>query len=369
MKKLFVTLGFILLINGIFQSARACTDFRLTGQDGTVLIARSLEFGLDLKSELLSAPRGTAISNTTPNGKSGMSWKAKYGSVFLDALGTGYAIDGLNEQGLSIESLYLPGLTQYQDIPAGQEKNAISYLHFGDWVLGNFKNVDEVKQALNSIHVYSQPMPQMNNVVFPLHYAIYDSTGKGIVVEFVGGKMSVYDNTLGIMTNSPIYSWHESNLDNYLHLSPYTPNPIIANGVTYIATGTGTGMLGLPGDVSPPSRFIKMAALLKTVLPVQNADALVNLAQHIMNTVDIPIGFVRQNTDKSAPPNELTQWVIFKDLTHKVFYYRTYNDLSLHSVDLAKVNFAENAPPLKMSIVSKQMVIDMTSTFLGGSKK
>ncbi len=361
-------LGCILTLCFMLQPCFACTDFRLTAKDGTIVIARSLEFGLDLNSDLMTSPRGTSITNTAPNGKPGLAWKAKYGTIYLDALGTGYAVDGMNEQGLSIESLYLPGLTQYQTVPAGKENQSLSYLHFGDWVLGNFKNVDEVKQALQNVFVFSEPMPQMNNVVFPLHYAIYDSSGKGIVVEFVEGKLNIYENKMGVMTNCPIYSWHTSNVQNYLNLSPYTPNPIIANGVTYVATGTGTGMLGLPGDVSPPSRFIKTAVLLKTVLTPANADETINLAQHIINTVDIPLGFVRQNQDKNAPANELTQWIVIKDLTHKIFYYRTYHDLALRSVDLSKIDFSEKAPQLKMPIASKQTVIDMTSQFLQSRK-
>src|SRR5687767_5573438 len=102
---------------GIFaQLAGACTDFRLTAQDGTILIARSMEFALDLKSNLRSSPRNREFKALAPSGKTGFSWKAKYGYVYLDGLNVDMATDGMNEQGLSFEALYLPGLAEYQTL-------------------------------------------------------------------------------------------------------------------------------------------------------------------------------------------------------------------------------------------------------------
>ncbi|TAK75088.1 MAG: choloylglycine hydrolase family protein [Gammaproteobacteria bacterium] len=365
MKKFFSTIS---LSAALFCSSlsigQACTDFRLSAQDGTVMITRSMEFALELNSNVMTSPRGRTISDTAPNGKAGMSWKTTYGYVFLDGLNTGIVADGMNEQGLSVEGLYLPGETQYQTVPDGQESHAVSYLHFGDWVLGNFKTVEEVRQALAGIFVFAQALPQFNNLIFPLHYAIYDSSGKGMVVEFVGGKVNIFDNLVGIMTNSPTYDWHIANLRNYISLTPITPKPVVVNGITFAATGQGAGMVGLPGDISPPSRFVKVAVMLKTVLPPKNAEEALNIAQHIINNVDIPLGFVREAQKMGTATNELTQWVVFKDLTHKMFYYRTYGDLTLHAVDLSKINFAENTPQLKMPIASKPYIMDMTQQLM-----
>ncbi len=346
----------------------ACTDFRLTAQDGTIVIARSLEFAQDLKSSLMTSPRGKKFSDTAPDGKPGMNWTAKYGYVFLDALDSGITVDGMNEQGLSVEALYLPNETQYQTVPDGKDNQAIAYFHLGDWILGNFKTVDEVKQALPTVYVFSQALPQFNNFVFPIHFAVYDNSGKGLVIEFINGKLTTYDNEVGVMTNSPAYSWHITNLRNYVNLTPAQPKPIIDNGIKFIATGQGAGMMGLPGDISPPSRFVKVSIMKNTVLAPNNANEAVNIAQHIINNVDIPLGFVREGQASDKASSELTQWVVFKDLTHKMFYYRTYGDLTLHAVDLTKLNLAENSPILKMPITSKQYVMDMTKQFMGAGK-
>lgn len=347
----------------------ACTDIKVTAQDGTVVIARSMEFAVDLKSNLMTAPRNTAFNMIAPNGKSALSWKNQYGYVFLDGLGSGMAVDGMNEQGLSVEALYLPGETQYQTVPQGHENQTLPYLRLGDWILGNFKTIDEVKKSLSKVYVVAEKIPEAKDYIFPLHFSVYDKTGKGIVIEFIKGKMQISDNHTGVMTNSPRYEWQTTNLRNYVNLSPTNPKPVIDDGITYAATGQGAGMVGLPGDVSPPSRFVKMAIMLKTILPPSNAEEAVNMAQHIINNVDIPRGFVREKQNLNTATNETTQWVVFKDLKNGIFYYRTYGDLALHAVNLSKVNLAENAPQLKMPIYSKPSIVDMTSAFLKNNRQ
>lgn len=352
-----------ILTAACFQSALACTDFRITANDGTVLITRTLEFAMDLKSNLRSSPRERNFAATAPNGKAGMTWKSKYGYVYLDGLDQDFAIDGLNEQGLSFEYLYLPNETQYQTVPEGQEAHAISQLNFGDWVLGNFKSVDEVKAALPNILVYAQAVAAADNTVFPLHAAIYDHSGKGIVVEFVKGKINVHDNQIGVMTNSPTYDWHITNLRNYVNMSPINPKPVFVKGIEFVATGQGAGMKGLPGDISPPSRFVKMAIMLQTVVPSADITAALNTAQHVINNVDIPLGFVRE-AQTGDIVNEYTQWTLFKDLSHKTFYYKTYDDTSVRMVTLADVDFSPKAPLLKMPLARPQTISDVTDLFI-----
>jgi choloylglycine hydrolase len=122
-------------------------------------------------------------------------------------------------------------------------------------------------------------------------------------------------------------------------------------------------MLGLPGDYSPPSRFVKASVLLKTALQPNDATDAVNLATHIMNNFDIARGTVRAKSNGNES-NEITQWTVFRDLTHKIFYYRTYSDLTLHSIDLSKIDFSANAARLKMPVADQQVVLDMTQRFL-----
>jgi len=361
MKKIITSITLTLLLLGL-NSANACTDFRVQAKDGTTLIARSMEFALDLHSNVRNSNRGREFNSMTPNGKPGLNWKAKYGYLYVDGLDHEYTVDGMNEKGLSFEFLYLPGQTTYQTLPTGKEKQGVLYMQFGDWVLSNFSSVEEVRSALSSIYVYQGFLPGMNNMVFPLHASIFDSTGKGIVVEFINGQMKIHDN-IGVMTNSPTYDWHMSNLRNYLNLSPFSPNPITINGITYSATGQGAGSLGLPGDISPPSRFVKTAFLLKVAYTPNNAEDALSLAQHIINNVDIPAGLAQSMVNGKVSV-ETTQWVVFKDLTHKMFYYRSYDNMTLHSIDMNKLNFADSTPKFKLPLASKAYVLDETKNLL-----
>jgi choloylglycine hydrolase len=333
--------------------AIGCTDFRVMAKDGTVVIARSMEFAADLKSNLRTSNRNRVNNMTAPDGKPGLAWKSKYGYLYLD---------GMNEAGLSFEALYLPNLAAYQAVPAGKDNQALPYIHLGDWVLGNFKTVDEVKAALQSVYVYEEKIPGQGDMVFPLHFSIYDNTGKGIVVEYVAGKLTIYDS-IGVLTNSPIYSWHTTNLENYLHLSPLNPKSVAISGKTFEANGQGFGMIGLPGDITPPSRFVKVATLAKAAVPAEDATGAVNLAEHIINNVDIVRGIAREPISGNYI-DETTQWTVFKDLTHKIFYYHTYNDLTLRSVAMDKMDFTENAPRLMMPIASPATIMDVTTPFL-----
>ncbi|HTM62985.1 MAG TPA: choloylglycine hydrolase family protein [Gammaproteobacteria bacterium] len=339
----------------------ACTDITLTAKDGSQIVARTLEFAMPMNSSIVSNPRGTAYAPTAPDGKPAMSWKAKYGYLFVNAFDQSFTVDGMNDQGLAFEYLYLPGFTTYQTVPAGKDAQAIPYYNFGDWVLGNFKSVDEVRQALTSIYVYEQSLPIAGGMIFPLHAAIHDASGKGIVVEFVNGNMNVHDY-VGVMTNSPPYDWQVLNLPQFFNLSPYNPKPIIVSGVAYGVNGQGAGMLGLPGDISPPSRFVKMAFMLQYSYQTDTALKAINLAEHIINNVDIPAGIAREKTN-DTDSYETTQWTVFKDLTHKIFYYHSYDDLTLRSIDMNQLDLTEKGQRLSIPISNPPTIMDVTAKY------
>lgn len=361
-RKLWKSILVFVLGIGFNNLATACTDIRIIAQDKSVIIARSMEFAEDMHSNLRTSPQGRVFNTVASDGTPGMSWTAKYGYIYLDGMNLDFAVDGFNEKGLSFEALYLPGLAGYQTVEKNQNKRALPYLNIGDWALSNFATVDEVRAALPSIVLFAQLQTGMGDFVAPLHFSFQDASGKGIVAEYINGMLSIYDN-IGIMTNAPAYSWHTTNLNNYTQLKPTNPAPVIVDGVTYVATGQGSGMLGLPGDISPPSRFVKMAVMLSVVAPAADAKAAVNLAEHVINNVDIPFGFVREPGSGNYT-SEYTQWVVFKDLTNKVFYYRTYFDMSLHAVNFANIDVSPKGPKLKMPIASQEYVNDLTAEFI-----
>lgn len=361
MRGIMMRLIFFLLISSAF----ACTDFVVSAKDGSLVNGRSLEFAVELQAELRIKPRAQKRVSDAPgqngqNGqKPGVSWVSKYGYLGVFGSEFNFAFDGMNEAGLSFGYLWLLNVTEYPTLSDQDFGRALDFTDFCDWVLGNFSTVAEVKAALLNVRIWGHPIPQLG--LAPVHAAIHDAKGNHLVVEFVGGQMQVYENPMSVLTNSPPFDWQIANLQNYLNLTPYNPNPTNFRGVTLQVPGQGSGLLGLPGDWSPPARFVKMITFLRFVQGAATHEEAINLAEHLLNTVDIPKGTVR---DPDKDSGDYTQWIIIKDLTQKGFYFRSYRDLALKKVDLKKLDFTkETKKGLPLDL--KRGYFDVTDSFRG----
>ncbi|OGC03847.1 hypothetical protein A2276_08355 [candidate division WOR-1 bacterium RIFOXYA12_FULL_43_27] len=332
MKKLVVICVLFCLIA---PQAFTCTDFQIKAKDDSVVIGRSMEFPADLKSNVVVVPRG--IQNS------------KYAFIAIDALEIKNCyVDGFNEKGLSFDGLMFTGAEYQAPIPG-----KVVYLNnLTSWVLGNFATVDEVKKALPQITISESPIKKVKDL--GMHFAVHDALGKNLVIECINGEIKVYDNPIGVMTNRPEFDWHINNLRNYINLDSRDKKPKTINGQKIEPTGVGSGMLGLPGDWTPPSRFVRTALCLNAALQPKNSAEAVNLAEHILNIVDIPKGVVKEPT--AFPFVDLygnAQWVIIKDLTNKVLYYKTYDNTAWKTIDLKKFNLDPGNPIKSVSIGEK----------------
>lgn len=339
--------------------ALACTDVRLIAGDGSPTTVRTMEFALDLASEVQIVPRGVNFVSPAPNGE-GLKWTSKYGFVAMNAFDQPVATDGLNEKGLGFGALYLPGETKYQDVGPGAAARALSNARFGNWVLSNFATVDEVRNALPDVTVWGETVPQLGSFS-PLHYSIHDASGNSLVIEFVDGKAHVYDNKVGVLTNSPTYDWHLQNLRNYVNLTAVNAAPVKVGNVTYAGTGQGSGLHGLPGDPTPPSRFVMAAATAYLADTPKNAAEALIVAEHLINRVDIPKGLVRDYSNGGKPTGDYTQWTTFRDHANTVYYWKTYNDPGLRAVDLKTLDFKAGQPLRSLSIASTKPTVQMMS--------
>jgi choloylglycine hydrolase len=143
------------LLGSALQPAFACTGIRLIAQDGTVVPARTMEFAIDIQSDIVMVPRGYARTGTTPDGKEGLKWKSKYASVGLNGVGLPVLFDGLNEKGLSAGTFYFPTSAGYMPYAAADAGKTISQWEVGSWILENFASVDEVKANIGNVVVPS----------------------------------------------------------------------------------------------------------------------------------------------------------------------------------------------------------------------
>jgi choloylglycine hydrolase len=345
MNRTLIALTFAGALAGLGASdAEACTSMIFKAEDGTRIYARTMEWGAsDLKSEMMLVPRSMAFSSALGDGKTGASWKNKYGFVGVNADNLAYATDGMNEAGLTVGVLFFPGFAKYQEVKADELTTTVSNVDLANYILGNFKTVDEVRAAMPKIRVVRNAQIEKEfGTPLPLHHIVSDATGASIVIEYVDGQVSVAENKVGVLTNSPNYDWHLLNLRNYANLKAQAPPPRSIDGVSLAPFGAGSGMLGLPGDFTPPSRFVRAVAFVNTMIPAKNAADAVNAASVMLNNFDIPKGLVREG---SAEDFHLgyTQWSVIADMSHKVYYYWTMYDRRMRSVDLSKLDFAAKA--------------------------
>jgi choloylglycine hydrolase len=342
--------------------ADACTTLLITAKDGAVVSGRTMEFGFDVHSEVMVVPAGTAMTGSLPDGTKGISYSTKYGMIGANAMGFDVIVDGINEQGLFVSDLYFPGYAGYANATSANGSRAMASYELGNWLLGNFATVDEVRAHIADIVLVNTGVEALGGPP-PLHFIVRDRSGKSLVIEPVDGQLKVYDNPVGVMTNSPSFDWHLTNLRNYIGLTPQNAAPIELGGnLTLPQFGQGSGMVGLPGDASPPARFVRAVAYSQTALPVKTASEAVLQVFHIMNNFDIPLGSVR---DKSGGVVHVdyTVWTSVADLKNDRWYFRTYNDQAIRLVDLHKALAAAGDKVRVIPMDFKQDIIDVSSAF------
>jgi choloylglycine hydrolase len=323
--------------------ASACTGISLASDDGGVIVARTVEWALgDAKhNQIVIFPRGKVFRAQTPDGLNGMTWKGKFGLVSVGAYDQPHGPDAMNEMGLYVGVYYFPGYADYKQYDKKHAERSMSVGDFMQWMLSSFETVEEVRRNLDKVLVVDVKDPRFGGAPLPFHWKIADSTGASIVVEIVnGGEIRVYDTFKGVIANSPTYDWHLTNLRNYLSLSTQPAAPLTIDGESIVPFGGGSGLVGLPGDFTPPSRFVRAAVLTATARPLPTSVEAVFEAFRILDGFNIPVG-VTGKPDKIASDIEsATQITTAADLTNKRYYFHTMSNREVRMIDLSKIDFA-----------------------------
>lgn len=335
MKTKAFTFLMMLAIVGIHHTADSCTGITLKSADGAKIVARTVEWANgESPSDYIIVPHGYTKQSMLPDGtRTGMKYTAFYGYVGLAS--EDYVIEGLNEAGLSAGLFYFPKFGSYPKYNPSEKDVTISDTEFVAWILGNFEVVDDVIAALATVNVVATD-PRAET----LHWRVADKSGRQIVIEYINGIPMVNENKLGVLTNSPDYDWHIANLNNYINLhSGGVPQHDFGN-ISVFPLGSGTGLLGLPGDMTPPSRFIR-AAFFQTSAPVlDTAEQTVNQAFDVLGSLKIPIGAQFDNPQKVPDIPSATQWTSVSDMTNNRIYYTTMYNPIIRKFDLNKIDFA-----------------------------
>jgi len=344
-----------------------CTSFVIKTKDGSPIYGRTMEWGaFDLQAELVLVPRGQSFVSELGGGQKGMSWRNKYGFVAINAVKKPFVTDGMNETGLTLGVLYFPEFAEYQPLEAGKEAHTINNVDLSAYILGQFETVEAIREALPELRVvYNEDIIEAFGAPAPLHLVVTDRSGASIVIEYVKGVLHIHDNKIGVMTNAPTYDWHLLNLRNYPQLRAFggsTRNEI--NGVSLAPFGAGSGMMGLPGDTTPVSRFVRAVAFTQTLIPPEDVQAGINEASRILNNFDISRGLVREGESPENYHLNFTQWSTIGDIRNRRYYWWTEHNRRMRMVDLNRLRFDEGpVRSIPLDEVREEDIKDRTQDF------
>ncbi|MEI6361310.1 MAG: linear amide C-N hydrolase [Actinomycetes bacterium] len=338
-----------------------CTDLRLVRLADLRVSARTLDFAYELGSTVEVVPRGQNWTATKTHGAiAPLSWTNNLGFVGMGAFGFDqFFADGLNEAGLSVGTLWLPETKLPESPPTTGTAPALDFVNLAGWLLGTCSTVADVKAALTKVQIWNAPVKDLwpegrpvpdkleplMNWAFTEHLAIHDASGADLVVEFLDGQAQVHDNVIGVLTNSPVYPWHVTNLRNFIGLTNVDPKPYNLMGMPVTGTGNGTGLMGLPGDVTPPSRFVRATVLTQVASTAGSAREAVNQAFHSLDLVSVPRNL--------AASGDYTQWYVVRDHDNLVYYVRSYDGWTtdVHDLRALKVDQAGASSTLPLPSV------------------
>lgn len=256
--------------------------------------------------------------------------------------------DAVNEKGLCIAGLNFPKNAVYQTPVPG--KTNLAQFELIPWLLGQFSTVSEVRKALSSLvltnDAFCGQLPPT-----PLHWIIADAS-EAITVESVADGLKVYDNPVGILTNNPPFDRQLFNLNNYMNLSPKQPCNRFSEQLPLSTYCLGMGGLGLPGDLSSMSRFVRAAFTKMNSVSGDSEEESVSQFFHILGSVDQQRGCSEDEDGKY----EITLYTSCCNAATGAYYYTTYNNHQITAVDMHRVDL-DSADLKRYPLEDKEQIL------------
>lgn len=341
-----------------------CTSLSYSDAAGRIYFGRTLELTVDLPYQIAFFPAGFPIRSEV-EGHPPLQFEARHGVLGVTmpariptpdaplAVDDFKVLEGLNDQGLTFSLLSYPVASGPQQAVA-MTQAVLSASDLGTWVLGQFATVADVKAALALQPVVLQPLAILGGVVSPFHYVVHDASGAALVIEFNRGKMSVYDNPVGVMTNGPEFPWHLTNLNNYTFLTNVDTPSASFGRYRAVQPDSGIATAGLPASNTSVGRFVRAAFYAHYAEKAATPEAAVGTLAHILNNFDRPRGVSIDYPDSgggghlevaglepekgTAYATEFTTWTSLSDLDRKLFFVRDYGSLNFTRFDLGELS-------------------------------
>ncbi|MGL4106940.1 choloylglycine hydrolase family protein [Clostridium sp. LP20] len=302
-----------------------CTVITLESMQGENFFGRTMDFSYPIEAGLYVIPRKNQWYSTVTMKKYIDSYSfICIGQESDDILGV---FDGVNERGFAAAVLYFNGYAYY-DLPT-KDKKPIGSLDFLHYILGSCSSVDDLKGLLKNISIIGQEDP-VTKIAAPLHWIATDRSGKSVVIEQTKTGLNMINNPIGVMSNSPDFSWHMTNLRNYMDLSIEQRKEAYWKDVSLKPFGQGTGSRLLPGGFTSPERFVRTAFLKTHVQVPRDRSETIISCFHIMNSVSIPKGIVI--TDRGT--YDYTKYIAFMSTNTCEYYFKTHENDQIITVSL-----------------------------------
>lgn len=312
-----------------------CTALTIATSNGYHLFGRSLDSSHNFNLTVHFIPRNYIWKNVITNKTNNI----KYAILGMGIISDGHPLiaDGFNEKGLACAALNFPDYASYnKDLING--KINIGPYDLILWILSNCEKVSEVKNALKNINIVNIPFSKSTPIPL-IHWLVYDKDDNCIVIEKTKGKLKVYDNKIGVLTNSPTFDWQITNLRQYINLTSTQPEEVMWHNQQLTPLSNGIGLTGFPGDFSSVSRFIR-AAYLKIHVDVGDDElsGVTTLFKVLDNTAMIYGSVITSKNLKFK-----TFYKSSMCLEKGIYYYNTYNNnqvtaISMFNEDLDTAN-------------------------------
>lgn len=237
--------------------------------------------------------------------------------------------DATNEKGLSMAGLNFPSNAEY--LPKKQGKDNITPFEFIPWILGQCATVGEAREKLKNLNLLCEDFSKELKLS-PLHWMISDRD-ESIVVEPLKDGLKIYDNPVGVMTNNPTFDFHMLNLANFMGITREEPTSRFSENLKLKPYSRGMGAIGLPGDLSSASRFVKAAFTKLNSVSSDSESESVSQFFHILNSVAQQKGCCR--VEKGF---EYTIYSSCCNTDKGIYYYTTYENSQITGIDMRKEN-------------------------------
>lgn len=234
--------------------------------------------------------------------------------------------DAVNEKGLCMAGLNFVGNAVYGTVKEGKDNLAV--YEFMPWILSQCKTVSEARTLLANINLVDEPF-DASLPVAQLHWILSDGM-ESLTIESVREGLRVYENPVGILTNNPSFEQQMFQLNNYMSLSPKNPQNHFSDRLSFDIYCKGMGALGLPGDLSSQSRFVRAAFVKMNAVSGESEAESVSQFFHILGSVEQQKGCCETGEDKY----ETTIYTSCCNATRGIYYYTTYNNHQITAVNL-----------------------------------